>query len=322
MKIKLPKYSLIGTTLLWLTVSLSTTGVAAEQLPLAARYHAASQSQDDGHFSRTIKVGKGASLDLSNVSGDVTVRGGPGDEIEIEAEKTGHGDPSRVKIEVSQTGDRVRVETKYSKGGHDHVSVEFDVTVPWETEVEAKSVSGTVQVEGVRGELQAESVSGEVIVRGAQNLLVAQSVSGSVEVESAAALADAEISSVSGDVQVRGLKAPEVEVSSVSGDITLTDTICERVSMESVSGGLRYSGPLAPSGRYEFQTHSGDVRISISNDVGFELEAETFSGDISSDFPLTVRGKRGRRELSGVYGDGSAVIEAGTFSGSVEIARQ
>jgi DUF4097 and DUF4098 domain-containing protein YvlB len=279
--------------------------------------------QEGEHFSRTFDVGPSGSLDLSNVSGDIEVRGGEGNAIRIEAEKHGHGDPSLVTIEVSQTGNRVRVETKYSKSKkHKHVSVDFDVTVPWGTSVSATSVSGDVTVDGVRGELEAESVSGEVTVSNAENLLTATSVSGDVTVESAASLEDPEIGSVSGDVQVEGLKAPEVEVSSVSGDVILTSANCERASLESVSGDIRYSGTFAKGGRYEFQSHSGDVQIYMANDVGFELAAETFSGDIESEFPLTMSGTFSKREIRGVYGDGSVVIEASTFSGSVTISKQ
>ena len=92
--------------------------------------------------------------------------------------------------------------------------------------------------------------------------------------------------------------------------------------MESVSGDIRYSGTFADGGHYEFQSHSGDVQIYIANDIGFELAAETFSGDIESEFPLTMSGSFSKREVHGVFGDGSVMIEASTFSGSVRIAKE
>ena len=279
--------------------------------------------QEDEHFSRTFDVGQSGSLDISNLSGDIEIHGRPGTEIRVEAEKHGHGDPSLVSIEVSQTGDRVRIETKYSKGKkHDHVSVDFSVTVPTGTSVSVESVSGDVEVENIGGELEAESVSGDVTVTKAENLLAATSVSGEVTVEGATSREHPEIGSVSGDVRVTGLKAREVEVSSVSGDVILTHAECERAAMESVSGDIRYSETFAKDGRYEFESHSGDVQIHIANDIGFELAAETFSGDIESEFPLTMSGTSSKREVNGVYGDGSVMIEASTFSGSITISRK
>jgi DUF4097 and DUF4098 domain-containing protein YvlB len=279
--------------------------------------------QEDEQFSRTFDVGPSGSLDISNVSGDIEIKGGPDTEIHVVAEKHGSGDPSLVRIEVSQTGDRVRIETRYTKGKkHKHMSVDFSVTVPSGTSVSVESVSGDVHVADVGGELEAESVSGDVTVTQVGNLLVATSVSGEVTVEGAASREDPEIGSVSGDVQITGLTAREVEVSSVSGDVILTHAQCERAAMESVSGDIRYSGTFAKGGRYEFESHSGDIRIYIANDIGFELVAETFSGDIESEFPLTTSGTIGKREVNGVYGDGSVMIEASTFSGNVTISRK
>ena len=53
-------------------------------------------------------------------------------------------------------------------------------------------------------------------------------------------------------------------------------------------------------------------------------EEVLFSGEIESDFPLTVEstGRRRRHKLSGVHGDGSAFIEATTFSGDVTVQKR
>lgn len=54
--------------------------------------------------------------------------------------------------------------------------------------------------------------------------------------------------------------------------------------------------------------------------TGFELEAESFSGDIRTDFE--VRGTRGKRSVRGTVGDGSAVLDLTTFSGSILITKK
>ena len=295
-----------------LVASLQFTAAAAEP---GARIF----PQEDDHFSRALRVGQSGALDLSNVSGDIEIRGGSGEEIRIEAEID--GDPSLVNIDVSQTGDRVRVETRYPKGRKD-ASVDFTVTVPSGTAVSASSVSGDVDVHYVSGEVRAESVSGDVTVSNLDNLLVAESVSGDLAVQSATSQEELELSSVSGDVLVNDLSARGVVVSSVSGDAVLARANCERASVESVSGEIRYGGSLAANGRYEFQSHSGSVQIQIANEIGFELAATSFSGEIESDFPITPSsGRVGESEVHGVYGDGSALIEASTFSGNVSITR-
>ena len=84
------------------------------------------------------------------------------------------------------------------------------------------------------------------------------------------------------------------------------------------------SGNLAKSGRYELNSHSGDVRLTLGSGTGFELEASSFSGSVHSDLPLKSSGDGDaedapgrRRSLHGVFGDGSAVLNVTTFSGSI-----
>jgi DUF4097 and DUF4098 domain-containing protein YvlB len=115
-----------------------------------------------------------------------------------------------------------------------------------------------------------------------------------------------------------------VSASSVSGNIKLEDVQCERVSAETTSANIWFSGTLAKSGRYELKGFSGDVVMLISGTTGFELDATSYSGQIrASDFALSTRGGRvSRQSLTGTYGDGSAVLDLSTFSGSITISKR
>ena len=93
-----------------------------------------------------------------------------------------------------------------------------------------------------------------------------------------------------------------------------------------MSGDLTFGGPLAKGGRYVLKTHSGTVVVKVTNNAGFEVIASSFSGDIKSDLPLTVKfggpdEKEGRRrqDIRGTYGDGSASLELNSFSGNIRI---
>ncbi|HOC19817.1 MAG TPA: DUF4097 family beta strand repeat-containing protein, partial [Vicinamibacterales bacterium] len=128
------------------------------------------------------------------------------------------------------------------------------------------------------------------------------------------------------DAQVRGLSAE-----TVSGELRLANVSGDRVGAKSVSGGVDFSGPLAQGGRYEMKSHSGDVRVAVANDAGFELEATSFSGNVRSDLPVTIGGPgreavrtggRGRQAMRGVHGDGSAFLSLTTFSGSIVVTKR
>lgn len=291
-------------------------------------------------FNRTVRIGRAGSLELSNVAGDITVTGGSGEEVRIEAikrvrsrdESNARSLLDELRIEVTELSNRVEVRTLYPRNRRNYSgSVDFTVSVPTGASATLRSVSGDVRVTNVRGELRAESISGEVITSGATRLSLVKSVSGDIEVTDAAAEGEVTVSSVSGTVMARGLKARSLDLGSVSGDVVLTNVTADRATVKTVSGNVEYAGPLARSGRYEMTAHSGNVRLAVSGTTGFEVEATTFSGDVRSDFPLTLRagideggGRRGRmnRSIRGSYGDASAIVTLKSFSGDIVITKR
>jgi len=81
------------------------------------------------------------------------------------------------------------------------------------------------------------------------------------------------------------------------------------------------------TGRYQLQTHRGDIRVIPSGDAGFDLEAMTFSGDLRSDFVLKLPqqprpGPRPvQRILRGTFGDAAAALTATSFGGNIIIVK-
>jgi len=181
----------------------------------------------------------------------------------------------------------------------------------------------------VNGEVRAETVSGNVAVTGTPNLATAKTVSGNVTARDVEGASTLSLGTVSGTVVAAGLKARSLECGSVSGDIQLSDIQVERLMAKSVSGSIEFGATLARGGRYDLGSHSGDIRIVLASQTGFELDASTFSGSVRSDFPVTMRadgGNRDRRDsnksIRGSFGDASALLSLKTFSGTVVIARK
>jgi DUF4097 and DUF4098 domain-containing protein YvlB len=295
--------------------------------------------EQSDEWSRTFKVGPNGSLDLSNIAGDVTISGAPGDEIRIDAVKRVRArDGERAKqllsslsIEATESGGRVEVTTMFPRTKDVNAEVDYTVRVPFTVTVSARTVAGDLDASKIKGEVRLESVSGSITTSGVTQLTRAKTVSGDVEISEATAGDVLSVGTVSGTLTARRLKAKSVEVQTVSGDLNLGDTICERAQVRSVSGNIEYAGPLVKNGRYEFGSHSGDIRIMVTGGTGFELSAGTFSGDLRSELklagtpaaeePIADRHGPGKRELRGTYGDGSALLLVKTFSGSVTVAK-
>ncbi|HEY9724103.1 MAG TPA: DUF4097 family beta strand repeat-containing protein, partial [Oscillatoriaceae cyanobacterium] len=228
---------------------------------------------------------------------------------------------------------RVEVRERYpqngSSGRHSwHLTSTYTITAPAGTRVTAKSISGDISVSDIAGDVTVETVSGNVTLAGLGRVSNARSVSGNVDVSNTRVEGGLTIGSVSGDVVARKVTAEHLALSSVSGNITVEDVQCGRVEGHTTSGNTRFTGMLAKSGHYELKSFSGDVRLALSGETGFEVEASSFSGGVRSDLPLTTHGdeegqaRRRRRTLSGTYGDGSAVLTLTTFSGSIVISKR
>ena len=290
-------------------------------------------------FSGTYTLGDDGSLDLNHISGDIRVMTGRGNEVKIDAiKRVRHRDPAEAKrllsalrIEVAQIGGRIEVRTSYPRVTRGfNGSVDYTISVPQNAAVSLKTVSGDVSVNGVRGEVRAESISGDVDAVGTPNLALAKTVSGDVRARDIAS-ASLTLGTVSGTVVASGLKVRTLDASSVSGDLQLSNLQVERLTAKTLSGVIAFDGSLARGGRYEFNAHSGDVRLMLtSNTPGFELDASTFSGSVRSDFPVTLRsnngaaGRRGTatRAIRGTYGDASAILALRSFSGNVVITKR
>jgi DUF4097 and DUF4098 domain-containing protein YvlB len=295
------------------------------------------ETQTD-RVTKTFRLGDNGSLSLGNISGDITITRGSGAETTVEIVKTARGRSAAdarellqaVTVDASERAGRAEVKAHYPsdewrRAGRRNVNVNVDyvVTAPAGTRVSVESISGNVRVTDIKGDISANSISGDLRIAGAGRVGTAKTVSGNVEISDAQVDGSLAASSVSGDVVLRHVSARRLEAGSVSGNLKLEDVQCERLTASTTSGNIAFSGPLARNGRYELKGFSGDVTLQLAGNTGFELDASTFSGQIrSDDFPIASRGRVTRRALTGTYGDGSAVLDLQTFSGSILISKR
>ena len=326
--------------------AVTLRGIVPEDGPRTGwfeRYSEARQGPEQVEkFTQSYKVGDGAALDLSQLSGDVRVTGGSGGEIKVDATKrVRHRDPEEAKrllaalrIDVNNFNGRVEVRTIYPRrgsfGNNISASVDYVIAVPADATVTIKSISGDVSVTNVKGEVRAETVSGDVNVSAASNVAIAKTISGDVTAQNVGAQTTLVLSTISGTVLGTGLKVRALEAGSVSGNVRLVGSDVERLEAKSLSGNIEFEAPLSKGGRYEFTSHSGNVRLTLSGNTGFELDADTFSGSVRSDVPVTLRtigqadqNRRGsNRAIRGSYGDASAFLSVRSHSGSVIITKK
>ena len=343
---RFPVIALVIATASPASAAVTLRGIVPEDGPRTGwleRYTQAREGPEQiEKVSQTYKVGDAAALDVSHLSGDIRVTGSTGSEIKVDATtRVRHRDPEQgkrlleaLRVDVNNFNGRVEVRTIYPRrgsfGNNVSASVDYVISVPAGATVSLKSISGDISVTNVKGEVRAETVSGDVNISGTPNVAIAKTISGDVTAQNIGTQTTLVLSTISGTVLGTGLKVRALEAGSVSGNVRLVGSDIERLEAHSVSGNIEYDAPLTKGGRYEFTSHSGNVRIVLSGNTGFELDADTFSGSVRSDVPVTLRAigrteqdRRGsNRAIRGSYGDASAFLSVRSHSGSVVITKK
>jgi DUF4097 and DUF4098 domain-containing protein YvlB len=303
-------------------------------------------------FEKTVGLAKDGRVILRNIAGDIEVKVWDKSEVQIRALKISNTDSEelakqnfeKVTIEISEEGKTLRIETnrdrEYFHRGSDkkNVTVDFWLMIPNRAEADMKSVSGDIHMEDIGADAKADTVSGDIVMLNTAGVLKAHAVSGDLTITGAARGVDCE--SVSGDLEIRLVKGGaelktvsgdilledsqgDVEADVVSGDIDLIDISgADEVRAKSVNGGVNYQGSLSRDGSYTIHSLSGDVTLLIPGDSAFDLYAKSFSGDLKTDFEITLSGTLNKRELRGKVNGGGAELSLKTFSGDVHLKKR
>ena len=254
-------------------------------------------------FTKTVRLGRNGRLELENFSGDVEVVGGNSEDVKITATKSvrardesaGRATLAATEIQVVERSGLVTISSGPTRGRFSSVEVDYTLAIPTGTNLSLKTASGDVTVRNIAGDLVVNSLSGDVVVSDS--------------------------------------KPRAITIELVSGDVSLEKVDSERVTVKSLSGDVVMTGKLIKTGRYDLNTHSGDIQVIPEGNPGFDLEAATFSGDVSTDFTMKLGGvgrsnfgspDRGRRnnELRGTANDGGAALSLHSFSGDILINKR
>jgi DUF4097 and DUF4098 domain-containing protein YvlB len=287
-------------------------------------------------FTRTINLGRTGLVNVDNVSGDITVTGVSGNDVRIEAikrvrersEADARARLPEVRIDVAERPGRVDVRTVFASNRRQYQGeVAYTIGMPSGASLVVKTVSSDVRITNVKGELTAETVSGDVAITNAGNIRSAKTVSGDVTITGVEG--DLTGGSVNGDLILRSLKGRSVTLQTVSGDVQLAEAEFDRANIGSVNGDISYGGRLAKTGRYELHTHSGNIRVVPAGDPGLEVEANTFNGDIVSEFTLKMAqplasgfARTVNRQVRGTYGNGGSLLVLSSFNGDISVVRR
>jgi DUF4097 and DUF4098 domain-containing protein YvlB len=270
--------------------------------------------QERAQIDTTVRLNLRGTVDLSLASGKITVRGWDLPDVKVVA-STENGalrfdaNPNRVTLRVEQE----------RRGGSSRGGASYDVSVPRGTRLKLQASSGNVTASGSQGEVSATTLSGAIDVSGGRRDVTLESVSGPIRASQLAG--DLEAQNVSGSVRAENVSG-RIEAWAVNGAIRLIGVRSNDIRAQTVGGDIIYAGRVATGGTYDFESHSGTIRLTVPRSLGAQFRLETVSGAVQTDFPIEPAPAEGRRKggrIEFTVGDGRATVTVRTFNGKISI---
>jgi hypothetical protein len=299
--------------------------------------------QTEGAFDRTLSVGGSVELDVQTGSGTIHVHNGAPGVVRVHARFrcanlwTGlNADECVRRVEqsppIEQSGSVIRLGVLHQPWDWGGVRIDFDVTVPPAAQVRTRSGSGDQIVDSLDGSVEAAAGSGDIRIDRAGGSVRVTTGSGRIELDDIQGPVVAR--AASGAITAVAVKG-DIEAHTASGRVAITQSANGRTEATSSSGSITVSnahGPLrlrTASGRvvingepvevWNVRAASGDVTVEVGANAAFELDAQTGSGRIRAEHPVTMTGRLSPRRMSGQIRGGGPRVEVSTASGSIRI---
>ena len=266
--------------------------------------------------SETRAVAADGNVSVSNIAGEIIITVWDKNEAQLTGTLG-----TNLRLEITENSNGVRFDVIHIEDSDEYDESDLELVVPRNASIVADGVSSDISIEGSSGaSVTAESVSGDVEVSATVARAEFSTVSGDLDFEGTASRVSAE--TVSGDIEIEGVSG-EISMSTVSGDVELLAGAVSQGKFETVSGSLDLSLSVADGGRLTVEGMNGDVVLLLPASQSGEINAQTFSGDIDSDFGTTKSESFGPgSHLKHLSGDSGSSIRVETFSGDIHIGHK
>jgi hypothetical protein len=179
--------------------------------------------------------------------------------------------------------------------------------------------AASVRAERTTGALLVDAGSGDVVLSGNRGDITLDTGSGHVGLTDLRC-GRLKVDTGSGGVTARNVEAEDLLVDTGSGGVGLDDVRSASISVDTGSGAVQV-GLLSAPRSLLVDTGSGGVTILGPAELDTEVEIETGSGGIQTDYAMTIV-SRDHGYLRGTIGDGHGRLHVDTGSGSVRLRRR
>jgi DUF4097 and DUF4098 domain-containing protein YvlB len=229
-----------------------------------------------------------------------------------------------------------RAVTIAGTGGGLDARANLRIAVPSGRQVSVYLAVGEVSITNVNGNLHIDAASAPVTASGTRGELEIDVGAGPVQVTQSRG--DLSVDTGSGGVTASDVRGESISIETGSGDVTASNLNSNDLSIDTGSGNIQVTGLKSPqvslqtgsgsvtadlSGEVwnvKVETGSGDVTLKVPPTLAAEVDIETSSGDIETDFEVAVT-RHARDHMTGRIGDGGGKIAIETGSGGIKLVK-
>ncbi|SRR6266567_7093989 len=231
----------------------------------------AAHAKETEEFHRTYPFNADGVFALSNVNGEVHIKGWDQNSVQVDAVKTSydHEYLQETRIEVSASASSITIDTKYPEHMHNrNTTVEYTISIPKGARIRKLDlVNGTLTIDGVRGDITASTVNGRLDLNGSASDLHLNSVNGQINAAVTQLGKYAKLSCVNGQLNLTVPSDVNVTIkgSTVNGNISTDFGL--QVEHARYGPGTSLNGQLGDgSSRLELSTVNGGIRVLRAGD--------------------------------------------------------
>ena len=231
---------------------------------------------DPWEFRTTIKPSQ--HVWIRNTNGPIEVVAGNSDMLEVHAEKSWrHSSPSSVELKAvpSELGVTICAlwearEARCGDGGDyrlngvhkNDVAVRFIVHLPRGVPIEASTVNGTLEIDGVSAPVEANTVNGRILVNTAVGPVRASTVNGSIE------------------AVMQALTSGDIELTTVNGSVSaaLPPRLNATIDASTVNGRVETDFPVKITGKISTRHLRGTIGSGVG---GPTIKLNTVNGSVT-----------------------------------------
>ena len=189
----------------------------------------------------------------------------------------------QVQIRLEPGSNRLTIEADKPRVKNNRsIGISYKITIPRQTNIEAASSYGSVNLSGIKGSVDASTSFGSIGCR---------DIDGGIKLETA------------------------------YGSVDCNEIAFDAMTVHSSFGGvnIKCSDEASADMQADISTDYGSINFKAPTGFAGEVDVSTSYGSVETALPVTLEGKISNRQMQGVIGEGDGSLRLKTSFGSVKL---